>query len=80
MYSECIGVSFHDFLIKQRLNHSKRCLIQSDEPITSIAHSSGFNSIATFNRSFQTYEGVSPSDYRKLKEYQPYAISGQENR
>lgn len=80
MFSECIGVSFHAFLIKQRLNHCKRCLIQSNEPITSIAHSSGFNSIATFNRTFQAYEGMSPSEYRKLKEYLPYDPSWHESR
>lgn len=72
MFSKCIGVSFHDFLIEQRLNYSKRCLIQSNDPITCIAHSSGFNSIATFNRSFQHFEGMSPSEYRKLKEYRPF--------
>ena len=73
MFSEFIGISFHDFLLKQRLQHSKRLLIQSNEPITNIAHISGFNSIATFNRCFQQYEGMSPSDYRQLKEYHQYA-------
>lgn len=72
MFSAFIGISFHDFLLKQRLQQSKRLLIQSDEPITNIAHISGFNSIATFNRSFQRYEGMSPSDYRQLKEYHQY--------
>lgn len=68
IFSECIGISFHAFLVKQRLNYCKRSLIQTDEPIANIAHAAGFNSIATFNRSFQAFEGMSPSDYRKLKE------------
>lgn len=72
MFSAYVGVSFHDFLVRQRLHYSKRLLLQSDEPITNIAHISGFNSIATFNRCFLQYEGMSPSDYRQLKECRQY--------
>ena len=33
--------------------------------ITSIAMESGFKSISTFNRVFQTYKGCSPSEFKK---------------
>ena len=41
---------------------------QTNDSITSIAVQSGFGSIATFNRAFQKYEGMSPTEYRRMKQ------------
>ena len=65
LFYDCLGISFHEFLIRQRLTLCKQLLERTDDSITSIAGQSGFGSIATFNRVFQQYEGMSPSAYRK---------------
>lgn len=68
LFYDCLGYSFHEYLTRQRLNLCKRMLGQTNDAITSIAVQSGFGSIATFNRVFQKYEGMSPTEYRKLKQ------------
>lgn len=68
LFYDCLGYSFHEYLTRQRLNLCKRMLGQTSDAITSIAVQSGFGSIATFNRVFQKYEGMSPTEYRKLKQ------------
>ncbi len=40
-------------------------LITTDEPITQIARSSGFSTIARFNSTFLKLVGCTPSEYRK---------------
>lgn len=65
LFYDCLGISFHEFLTRQRLTLCKQLLERTDDSITSIAGQSGFGSIATFNRVFQQYEGMSPSAYRK---------------
>ena len=49
----------------EKIELCKQLLERTDDSITSIAGQSGFGSIATFNRVFQQYEGMSPSAYRK---------------
>ena len=46
----------------------RQLLADMDVPVTEVALRSGFGSIATFNRVFKQYEGVTPTQYRKLKQ------------
>ena len=62
------GMSFYDYYMPQRLVLCRRLLSDSTMQITEVALRSGFDSIATFNRVFKQYEGVTPSYYRKLKQ------------
>lgn len=65
MFEEYMNISFHNFLVRKRIDYSKHLLLLSSDTITEIAHQSGFSSIATFNRVFKALEGTSPSAYRE---------------
>jgi len=60
--------NFHEFINGYRLNHAKQLLRNSEQfalSIQDIAHASGFNSKATFNRFFKKFVLITPSDYRR---------------
>lgn len=47
-----------------RIEHAKTLLMQSDEAITDIFLSSGFQTKSNFNREFSRITGQTPSEYR----------------
>jgi AraC-like DNA-binding protein len=63
---EQTGQSFYEHLSRTRLHQAEQYLMETDMPVTEIAYCCGFNSIATFNRLFKTYTGLSPSAYRGM--------------
>lgn len=48
-----------------RIEHAKRALLSSDESITQIMMSSGFQTKSNFNREFSRITGMTPSAFRK---------------
>lgn len=66
MFEQYTNSNFNTYLAKCRLDNAKRLLANKDNKITDIAFQSGFGSLATFNRIFLKYEGMSPTDFRKL--------------
>jgi AraC-like DNA-binding protein len=64
LLKEQTGQSFYDLLSRIRFHQAEQYLMESDMSITEIAYCCGFNSIATFNRLFKTFTGLSPSAYR----------------
>lgn len=59
---------FHDnfkhFLNVYRTDFAREQLLHTDLDITEIAHSSGFQTIRTFNRVFKAQTGMTPSEFR----------------
>lgn len=53
------------WLIDKKLAHAKKLLIQSDDPIASIAFDSGFENTSHFSRLFRQKAGITPMEYRK---------------
>lgn len=62
------GMSFYDYYMRQRVVLCRRLLSDSALRVTEVALRAGFDSIATFNRVFKQYEGVTPSQYRKMRQ------------
>ena len=60
-------MNFRAFLSTYRIDHAKRLLRTTGKSISEIALDSGYSSINTFNRTFRTAEGITPSEYRKNK-------------
>ena len=59
------GIHFRQLLTFYRIDHAKKLLkSRKDINIATIAAESGFCSINTFNRSFRSMTGKSPSEYR----------------
>ena len=59
-----LGVPPWQYLIYTRVQHACRSLLQTDEPITAIAHDAGFYSSQHFAQRFKAATGLTPTAYR----------------
>lgn len=66
IFKESTGQTFSDYLRHVRIKHAQQLLQQNDAQITWIAHECGFSSLSTFNRTFRSVTGSTPSEYRSL--------------
>lgn len=64
-FKELYGTTVHGFLREERLRKSKMIIQFTDQSLKSIAHMTGFKSIAHFSRTFKKRYGYAPSDLRK---------------
>lgn len=67
LFKREMGMSYSDYVLSHRLINAENMLRNTDSKIIEIALSSGFNSISYFNRAFIKKNGISPSEYRKIK-------------
>jgi AraC-like DNA-binding protein len=65
LFKHELGYSPKDYLIKTRIDKSRKLLQDSADTITGIAYTCGFATSAHFSDSFKKITGVSPSEYRK---------------
>jgi AraC-like DNA-binding protein len=61
------GESYHTWLSRRRVRRAKEYLREQNKSIIDIAYQCGFSSLATFNRVFKIYAGLTPTDYREGK-------------
>ena len=60
-----LGIGFHNYLTKLRLDEAKRLLTTDDISIKEISLKCGFGSEKTFFRIFKNNTGITPSAFRK---------------
>ncbi|MDO6460678.1 AraC family transcriptional regulator [Granulosicoccaceae sp. 1_MG-2023] len=60
------GNTFTDFVNRLRINRACQLLMETDQYISTICYSVGFNNVANFNRRFLEVKGVTPSDFRRI--------------
>ena len=66
IFNEGLGHNFNDFVRDRRMAEAKRLLAENtDLPIADIADRCGFASHSSFHRSFASYEGMTPGEYRQ---------------
>ncbi len=65
LFRKSVGQSCKSFLIKVRLSHACRMLLQTDRSIIDISGRCGFANLSNFNRQFKALKGESPRDFRK---------------
>jgi AraC-like DNA-binding protein len=66
LINEHLGfANFSEFLNTYRIDEATHQLIHSEQSITSIALSCGFQTLSTFNRAFQKIQGQTPTYYRQ---------------
>lgn len=65
LFAKHFGLSPYSYLVKQRIEHSKRLLKNSCSSITEIAFDCGFNSSSQFTNIFKKHVGVTPKEYKK---------------
>lgn len=68
IFKDLAGMSCHEYLIQRRLENAEQLLADPDISITDVAMQSGFGSISTFSRIFRKEMGITPSDYRKIRQ------------
>ena len=69
-FKDATGQNFSDYLILFRLERAMYMINTSQKNLTDIAFDCGFNSIRSFNRAFQNYLKITPSEYRRTKKLQ----------
>lgn len=66
IFSQQLHIRFTDYINSLRIEEARRLLKNTEENITDISASVGFDTTRTFNRAFQRAYGMSPSEYRKI--------------
>lgn len=64
-FRAAFGETPHRYLQRRRVERAMELLRETDQPVTDVCFSVGFNSLGTFSRTFRTIVGESPSDYRR---------------
>jgi AraC-like DNA-binding protein len=65
LFSNVLGVTPHQYLVRSRLRHAARRLADGDSPITDIAYDVGFADLSNFVRTFHRAAGASPLKFRQ---------------
>jgi AraC-like DNA-binding protein/ligand-binding sensor protein len=63
-FKEIYGLTFHDYLNRARIEHSKKLL--ETMPIADVYPLCGFNNRYHFSKVFKSRENITPSEYQKL--------------
>ncbi|MGJ8723223.1 MAG: AraC family transcriptional regulator [Roseibacillus sp.] len=63
------GMTMTQYLSMHRVEVAKELLRSSKLRVTDVAYEVGFQSLSQFNRSFRKLTGVSPSQFRKAREF-----------
>ena len=61
---QLLGITPAEFLREARITHACRLLAETDNSISEVAYSCGFNDPKYFGKIFRSSVGQSPSDYR----------------
>ena len=65
LFSNVLGVTPHQYLVRSRLRHAARFLADDDRPVTDVAFDVGFGDLSNFVRTFHRAAGVSPLRFRQ---------------
>lgn len=58
--------TFVTFVNEVRIGHACKLMAQTDQQISELAYSCGFNSLSNFNKFFKLAKGVTPKEYKKM--------------
>lgn len=76
--SKEFGLSFHEYLIKIKINEAKKMLVGTNFSIAAIALQLGFRDSSYFIRVFKCLEGITPGQYAKRKSINFIKVNGLE--
>jgi AraC-like DNA-binding protein len=65
LFSDTLGVTPHQYLVRSRLRHAAQRLADDDSAITDIAYDVGFGDLSNFVRTFHRAAGASPLRFRQ---------------
>ena len=64
LFSDTLGATPHQYLVRSRLRHAARLLANDTRSITDVAFDVGFGDLSNFVRTFHRAAGVSPRHFR----------------
>lgn len=64
-YLQLEGTGFRELLKLKRQELAHHYLVNTDMPITTLSDILGYSSVSNFTRSFKSWRGISPSQYRQ---------------
>ncbi|MBO5338731.1 MAG: helix-turn-helix transcriptional regulator [Clostridia bacterium] len=67
LFSKSTGISYTEYVCRFRTNEACYLLMNTNSTVLDIAYECGFDSLRSFNRSFKSTLGITPSMYRKQK-------------
>jgi len=65
LFKSTTGMTFTEFVNRQRIERAKRRLLDPAQRVTEIAYEIGYQSLSQFNRSFHRIVGESPTRFRR---------------
>jgi AraC-like DNA-binding protein/uncharacterized cupin superfamily protein len=66
LFKDIAEKNFNEYCNEFRIKKAERMLMNINKSIAVVAYSSGFSSLATFERSFKKIQGCTPLEYRKM--------------
>jgi AraC-like DNA-binding protein len=69
-FTAYVGVPPYRYLIYLRIERAMRLLRESELTVTQICHRVGFNSLSHFTTTFRQHTGISPSAYRRRRDWE----------
>lgn len=66
LFKKETGEKFIDYVLKVRLEHARDMLVETDDPIQSIAEKVGYTHVLSFHRAFKKAFGFPPGEYRAI--------------
>jgi YesN/AraC family two-component response regulator len=69
LFKKETGEKFIDYVLKVRLEHARKLLVDSDDAIQTIAERVGYAHVLSFHRAFKKIFGFPPGEYRAI--YRP---------
>jgi AraC-like DNA-binding protein len=76
VFRQITGIPPHQYLYALRLAAAKRLLLTTEESVTDVCFSVGYNSLGTFTRRFTGLVGISPNRFRALTEASASVLQG----
>lgn len=74
IFSEVMGIAPSEHLQTMRIDHAQRLLATTDDPVTHVAHQTGFNQSAYFAKVFRQKTGMTPLEWRKRNRSAPLIL------
>ncbi len=66
-FKQMMGINFTDYLNRKKVEYAKALLTTTSSTVKQVTEKTGFNSVALFIKTFEKYEGVTPGEFKKLK-------------
>lgn len=68
VYKNTFGIAFNADVIRSRIFRAKTLLSETDMSVSQVALACGYNSDNYFDRQFKKMTGITPSEYRRIRD------------